>query len=286
MHPTVRRYLKSLRAAGVRRVPRALAAALAPAPPAATTQNPAAPEPARATRATAPDARTSAPRRRTEAAPERPPARRKATPAERTLVSPAPRPLPERPADPAAALAEVAERVVGCQACRLCDTRAHAVPGEGQASPRVVFIGEGPGADEDRTGRPFVGRAGQLLDDIITKGMKLERGDVWIGNVVKCRPPENRVPQPDEVTACTPYLERQLEILQPAVICALGATAARHLLQTDLSMARMRRGTHQWRGIPVIPTYHPAYLLRNPEAKRPTWDDIQKVMKLANSRPS
>lgn len=282
MHPTLRRYLESLRAAGVRRVPRALARALQPEP-AATPEAAPRTERARPARAsTAPAATSTRPSATTRPQRAAPP-RRSATAAERALLAgDEPVALPERPGDPAAALQALADKVVACEACRLCQTRTQAVPGEGNPDARIVFVGEGPGADEDRSGRPFVGRAGQLLDDIITKGMKLQRSDVWIGNVVKCRPPENRVPQPDEVAACTPYLQRQLEIIQPAVICALGATAARHLLDTDLSMARMRRGSHQWRGIPVIPTYHPAYLLRNPEAKRPTWDDIQKVMKLAN----
>ncbi|MCB9897198.1 MAG: uracil-DNA glycosylase [Planctomycetes bacterium] len=191
-------------------------------------------------------------------------------------------PLPARPTDPAAALEAIAREVAACRLCPLCETRGETVPGEGDAHARIVFVGEGPGADEDRTGRPFVGRAGQLLDDIITKGMKRRREEVFICNVVKCRPPGNRVPLPTETGACSSYLQRQLEILQPAVICALGATAAQHLLATDLSMARLRRGNHSWRGIPVIPTYHPAYLLRNPEAKRPTWEDIQKVMEIAN----
>jgi DNA polymerase len=190
--------------------------------------------------------------------------------------------LPEDEA--ARQLAALAEEVAGCTACKLHTARTHTVPGEGHPRPAIAFVGEGPGADEDRTGRPFVGRAGRLLDDIITKGMGRRREDVFIGNVVKCRPPGNRTPEPDECHACGRFLERQLEILAPRVICALGATAARHLLDTDLPMGRLRGGSFAWRGIPVIPTYHPAYLLRNPAAKRPTWEDIQRVMEIADRR--
>ena len=142
-------------------------------------------------------------------------------------------------------------------------------------------MGEGPGADEDRTGRPFVGRAGQLLDDIIVKGMKLRREDVYICNVVKCRPPGNRVPEPDEVAACAPFLDRQIAAIRPAVICALGATAVRRLLEDERPMGALRGRAYEFRGVPVIVTYHPAYLLRNPAAKVHTWQDIQKVMELA-----
>jgi len=187
----------------------------------------------------------------------------------------------EAAGDARATLDALAEEICACTACPLADTRSKAVPGEGSPTARVVFVGEGPGADEDRTGRPFVGRAGKLLDDIITKGMKLQREDVYICNVVKCRPPGNRVPESGEVAACSPYLERQLAALQPAVICALGATACRRLLDTDESMGRLRGNTYEAYGFPVIPTYHPAYLLRNPAAKKATWEDIQRVMKLA-----
>jgi DNA polymerase len=182
--------------------------------------------------------------------------------------------------DPAAELQAIASGVAACVACKLSTTRTRVVPGEGDPRARVVFVGEGPGADEDRTGRPFVGRAGQLLDDIITKGMRLSRQDVYICNVVKCRPPKNRVPEPDEVAACSDWLDRQLAAIAPAVICTLGATAARRLLATNEPMGRLRGRTHAWRGTPVIVTYHPAYLLRNPPAKIPAWEDIQRVMEL------
>ncbi len=158
------------------------------------------------------------------------------------------------------------------------------MPGEGAPRADVVFVGEGPGADEDASGRPFVGKAGRLLTDIITKGMQRERESVFIANVVKCRPPGNRNPTPDETAACIGYLHRQLEILSPKVVCALGKVSAHHLLGTDLSMTRLRGGSHAWRSIPVVPTWHPAYLLRNPGAKRQTWEDIQRVMEIA-ARP-
>jgi DNA polymerase len=183
--------------------------------------------------------------------------------------------------DAEAELAEVCAGVAACVACKLSKTRTRVVPGEGNPHARVVFVGEGTGADEDRTGRPFVGRAGQLLDDIITKGMRMSRADVYICNVVKCRPPGNRVPDPDEVTACADWLDRQLVAIAPRVICTLGATAARRLLDTNEPMGKLRQRSHAWRGTPVIVTYHPAYLLRNPAAKLPTWEDIQRVMELA-----
>ena len=126
-----------------------------------------------------------------------------------------------------------------------------------------------------------MGRAGKLLDDIITKGMKLRRDEVFIANVVKCRPPNNRAPTPDESAACRDYLLRQIAAVSPAVICTLGGTATHLLLDTDLPMSRLRGREHSWRGVPVVPTYHPAYLLRSPAAKKPTWEDIQRVMRLA-----
>jgi DNA polymerase len=169
--------------------------------------------------------------------------------------------------------------VIACTKCRLCKTRTNAVPGEGDPQARLVFVGEGPGADEDATGRPFVGRAGQLLDKMIA-AMKLRREDVFIANIVKCRPPDNRVPAQDEVVACEPYLMRQLEIIRPEVICALGATAACTLLEMREPMAKLRGKWYDWRGIRLIATYHPAYLLRPTGAKdKPkAWQDLQKIM--------
>ena len=143
---------------------------------------------------------------------------------------------------------------------------------------RLVFIGEAPGADEDRRGEPFVGRAGQLLTDIIVKGMKLRRQDVYIMNILRCRPPDNRTPLPVEAAACREYLDAQLAIIQPEFICCLGACAAQHLLGTDTAIGRLRGRLHDFKGIKVLCTYHPAYVLRNPAAKRQVWDDIQILM--------
>jgi uracil-DNA glycosylase family 4 len=140
-------------------------------------------------------------------------------------------------------------------------------------------MGEAPGADEDRQGLPFVGRAGQLLTDIIVKGMGLKREDVYILNTIKCRPPENRTPTPEEAANCREFLEQQLDILRPEFICCLGAVAAQNLLATTASIGQLRGRVHDFRGIKVVCTYHPAYLLRTPAAKRQTWDDVQMLMK-------
>jgi DNA polymerase len=140
-------------------------------------------------------------------------------------------------------------------------------------------MGEAPGADEDRQGLPFVGRAGQLLTDIIVKGMGLRREDVYILNTIKCRPPGNRTPLPQEAADCREYLDQQLDILRPEFICCLGAVAAQNLLGTSTSIGQLRGRVHDFRGIKVVCTYHPAYLLRTPEAKRQTWEDIRLLMK-------
>ena len=184
------------------------------------------------------------------------------------------------PSDPrCAALAAVAREVAACTRCaELARTRTQTVFGVGNPYARLVFCGEAPGADEDRQGEPFVGRAGQLLNDIIVKGMKMRREDVYILNILRCRPPGNRTPLPVEAAACREYLDRQLAIIQPEFICCLGAVAAQNLLGTDLTIGRLRGRVHDYQGIKVVCTYHPAYLLRNPEAKRPVWDDIQMLM--------
>ena len=164
--------------------------------------------------------------------------------------------------------------IQSCRKCGLCDGRTNAVPGEGPANARLMVIGEGPGATEDQTGRPFVGRAGQLLNDILS-AIDCPRETVFIGNVVKCRPPNNRDPEPDEITQCLPYLNRQIELIHPAVILAMGRTAACTLLDTRNSLSSLRNKIHTYRGIPLIVTYHPAALLRNPHWKKPTWDDVR-----------
>ena len=179
-----------------------------------------------------------------------------------------------------ARLTAMAEKEVrGCTKCRLCEKRMHTVFGEGDVNAKIFFIGEGPGETEDQTGRPFVGRAGELLNKMIA-GMGLKREQVYIANVVKCRPPGNRVPAPDEVATCTPYLERQLEIIRPQVIITLGLPSTQYMLQTKNSMGRMRGHWHEWRGIRLMPTYHPAYVLRNQtyETRAAVWDDLKKVM--------
>lgn len=169
--------------------------------------------------------------------------------------------------------------VRGCTKCRLCEQRKHTVFGEGDPDAKIMFIGEGPGETEDRTGRPFVGRAGELLTKMIA-GMGLAREQVYIQNIVKCRPPQNREPAPDEVATCTPYLERQIEIVRPKVIVTLGRPASQYMLQSKLTMGRLRGNWHAWRGIKLMPTFHPAYILRNDtrETKAMVWSDLKQVM--------
>lgn len=169
--------------------------------------------------------------------------------------------------------------VKGCPKCILCKTRTNTVFGEGDADARLMFIGEGPGENEDLQGRPFVGRAGELLNKQIA-AMGLSREKVFIANIVKCRPPNNRVPALDEVVACTPYLERQIEIIRPQVIVTLGLPSTQYMLQTKSSMSRLRGVWATWRGIKLMPTYHPAYLLRNytSATRAAVWSDLQKVM--------
>jgi uracil-DNA glycosylase family 4 len=188
----------------------------------------------------------------------------------------------ETPVIPAAerpALLEVIRRqVAGCTRCaELAETRTQTVFGVGDPNARLMFIGEAPGADEDRQGEPFVGRAGQLLTKII-EACKLKREQVYIANVLKCRPPGNRTPLPDEVQNCRGYLERQIAIIRPEFICCLGAVAAQSLLSTEITIGKLRGRFHQFQGIPVICTYHPSYLLRNPAAKHDTWADMKTLM--------
>lgn len=172
-----------------------------------------------------------------------------------------------------------------CRRCRLCEQRNKIVFGSGNEQAKVVFVGEGPGADEDAQGLPFVGRAGQLLTQMIEgtaakEGIPVTRGDMYICNVVKCRPPENRTPQPDEMEICGQFLSRQLSVIRPRAICALGSTAAKALLGTKDGVTRLRGNWHKWRDIPLMVTYHPSYLLRpyNQNAKREAWEDLKKVL--------
>ena len=169
-----------------------------------------------------------------------------------------------------------------CQLCPLGKTRKNLVFGVWNPEARIVFVGEAPGADEDEQGLPFVGRAGQLLTDIIVKGMKIQRQDVYICNILKCRPPGNRNPQSDEIIQCEPFLKKQLHIISPEIICALGTFAAKTLLKSEMPISALRGRFHSYEGIKLMPTYHPAYLLRNPSAKKQVWEDIQMIMKEIN----
>jgi DNA polymerase len=178
---------------------------------------------------------------------------------------------------PADSLTGLREYLDDCERCKLHLGRTNLVFGEGAMDASLVFVGEGPGRDEDLQARPFVGEAGGLLTKII-EAMGLTRESVYICNVVKCRPPHNRDPQPDEITACLPFLERQIELIRPKVICTLGRIAAQCLLGQDFKVTRQRGQWFSFQGIPLMPTYHPAYLLRNPSAKRDVWEDVQKIM--------
>ena len=181
-------------------------------------------------------------------------------------------------------IGKIARTVAGCTRCPLYETAKNAVPGEGNPNAELVCVGEAPGATEDETGRPFVGQAGQLLTKILG-AINLAREDVFICNVLKHRPPGNRNPFPKEVEACSPYLVRQLELIRPKAILALGTFAAQTLLNTKLSIGKLRGAVHKYHGIPLIVTYHPAALLRNPAWKRPTWEDVQHVRRILDSAP-
>ncbi len=177
-------------------------------------------------------------------------------------------------------LDDVKKSLKECSLCRLSATRKNIVFGEGNPDARILFIGEGPGAVEDDTGRPFVGPAGQLLTDIIAKGMGLKREDVYIANIVKCRPPGNRNPLPDEVDSCIGYLKKQISLINPEVIITLGAVSTHNLLGVTTPISKLRGNFTDYMGITVMPTFHPSYLLQNPSKKRETWEDIKKVMEM------
>lgn len=205
-----------------------------------------------------------------------------------TDLGPPPRPAPARePASPVAAppasardasgtLRAIREEIGECRRCKLAPTRKTIVFGQGSASARLMFVGEAPGADEDEQGLAFVGKAGQLLTRII-EAIGMRREDVWIGNILMCRPPENRNPEPDEVASCQPFLEAKIEAIRPRVIVGLGKFAAQWLLKTAEPISRLRGRLGSYRGIPVMPTYHPAYLLRTPSAKKDVWEDMKLV---------
>ena len=199
-------------------------------------------------------------------------------------ASPPDTPAPPTPAEEASlaavhTLTELRAEIGDCRRCRLCEKRNTIVFGVGNPDAEIMFIGEGPGYEEDKQGEPFVGRAGQLLTQIITKGMQMQRSDVYIANVVKCRPPENRNPEPDEIAACEPFLVKQLEIIQPRIIVALGKFAAQTLLKDTTPITRLRGKWQSYHGIKLMPTLHPAYLLRNPKDKRLVWEDIKAVLR-------
>ncbi len=185
-------------------------------------------------------------------------------------------------------LATVRETLGECTRCKLHKDRKHIVFGVGNPQARLLFVGEAPGADEDEQGEPFVGRAGQLLTRII-EAMKLTREQVYICNIVKCRPPANRNPEPDEIAACEPFLLAQLQVIQPKLICVLGTVAAQTLLRTREPISKLRGRFHRYHGILVLPTFHPAYLLRNPHEKKTVWEDMKLLMReyeqLSNTQP-
>jgi uracil-DNA glycosylase len=189
-------------------------------------------------------------------------------------------------------LEKISHDMGDCKRCRLCEARNRIVFGSGNAEARLVFVGEGPGADEDEQGLPFVGRAGQLLTQMIDntaskEAIPISRPDVYICNVVKCRPPGNRTPEPDEMEICGQFLLRQLMVIRPRAICCLGATATKALLGTTVGITKLRGNWQKWRDIPVMPTYHPSYLLRpyNQNAKREAWEDLKKVLHYVYDQP-
>jgi len=211
--------------------------------------------------------------------------------------TPAPKPAaPRPPAAPAKTaesnivvtgktLEEIEGQIRTCNTCPLHTSRKNTVPGEGNPNqPDVMFIGEGPGADEDAQGRPFVGKAGQLLDKMIV-AMGYKREEVFIANIVKCRPPGNRVPLPEEMSACTPYLKAQIALIQPKLIVALGKTAVEGLLNERVAITRLRGTWRTYEGIDLMPTFHPAYLLRSPGKKREVWTDLQAVLTKLGKEP-
>jgi uracil-DNA glycosylase len=181
--------------------------------------------------------------------------------------------------NPEEMLEKLKKRIGDCKRCELCEQRQNIVFGAGDPDARIFFVGEGPGEEEDKQGEPFVGRAGQLLTDIITKGMGLKRQNVYIANIVKCRPPENRNPKPSEAVTCLPFLKAQIAAVDPEVIVCLGKVAVLYLLQKAEPIGQLRGKWSAYNETPVMPTFHPSYLLRNPSAKAEVWEDIQEVLR-------
>lgn len=235
------------------------------------------PEPAAASEPAAEPYRIAEPAPRSAARPAAAPARPPAT------VAPTPVAAAQAPATPAMPVpndwAGLRALVKDCPRCKLCATRTNTVFGVGVEDAPLMVVGEGPGADEDAQGEPFVGRAGKLLDEMLKAIGRSRRDNVFIANVVKCRPPGNRDPEPDEVEACRPYLDRQIELVKPRLIVALGRIAAQRLLNTDAPLSRLRGPLYQYGPdrTPVFVTYHPAYLLRSPREKAKSWDDLKKI---------
>lgn len=184
----------------------------------------------------------------------------------------------------AARMSAIAQEVARCTKCPLHKGRRKTVPGQGALSPDVMFIGEGPGYDEDQQGLAFVGKAGQLLTKIV-EAMGYTRDQVFIGNIVKCRPPENRKPLPDEMAACLPYLQEQISLIRPKVIVALGATALQGLLDVQMGITKVRGTWMEYEGVPLMPTFHPAYLLRSPAGKKDVWEDMKAVLAKLGREP-
>ncbi|WP_233262083.1 uracil-DNA glycosylase family protein [Vitiosangium sp. GDMCC 1.1324] len=285
------RLAAELRGSGLRpqALLRAQAAKSTPSPAAQPPPPAAVPPAPPAARPVAPRPMSAEPERPLAArAPEPPPVRREAPSAKLLDVTPQVRPhadpLPgvvegERPT-----LDEIRRELGDCRRCKLCTGRKNIVFGSGNPRAELVFVGEGPGADEDVQGVPFVGAAGQLLTKMI-EAMGYRRDDVYICNVVKCRPPNNRNPEPDEVTACEPFLRSQLKAVQPKVIVALGKFAAQTLLRDSTPITRMRGNWREYEGIKLMPTFHPAYLLRQPAEKKKAWEDLQQVMKFFGKQP-
>jgi DNA polymerase len=268
LQTAIRQKLLCLHQAGVQQLGKT-PSVLAPPPPAPAEED---------TTAAAPPGSSS---RNETAAPPAAGTRQPAEPRERP-AAPSPSPSKSQQDSPAAASAPSLEalrpEVAACTLCRdLVSNRTQTVFGVGDPNARLCFLGEAPGADEDRQGEPFVGKAGQLLDRIIA-ACTLRREQVYILNVLKCRPPGNRTPAPDEVANCRFFFERQLELIAPEFICCLGAVAAQSLLQTTQSVGRLRGRFHEYRNSKVVVTYHPAYLLRSPDQKRKTWDDMKMLM--------
>jgi uracil-DNA glycosylase family 4 len=264
----MRAYLEALQAWGVRHVPGDRVPALrSPAPGLSHSGVPVTHRSAEASGAPMASAARS-PSPSSSSPPPSPPETREA-------LSP-----PERPADPLSrlSLAELEAVAKQCTQCRLHRGRTHVVFGVGNPHAELMFAGEAPGRDEDQQGEPFVGRAGQLLTRII-EAIGMKRQDVYIANVIKCRPPNNRNPEEDEIARCEPYLIRQIELVKPRLIVALGTFAAQTLLKTRLPISQLRGRFHTYQGVKLMPTFHPAFLLRNPERKRAVWEDMQAVQR-------